>query len=362
MINYIKKIFKNRARPDDTVIKNFIDNQDKEEAYEKRTLGIKSIPLGKIVGSVGRYRDFNKEFRLKGNRPSARFENVTKALRNKIILPPIVLYQIKNEYYVLDGNHRVAAAKKLGYEFIDAQITEFLPSKKTLENIIYRERSQFIEHTQLPDMINLTEVGKYDDLAKQIDSHYQFLSETRGNEVLDYYTAAQDWYKSIYRPLVKIIENSRLACHFPTRTKSDFYAYVSKHQWERGKKRKYGIGIDRLIPKDMEEFRSKMEQFKEFELPDMKHWISAFILIEIKVGKENVVMKKLHQFEEIQEVHFVHGVYDLIAKINLKRHLLTSDAEIIGDFMHKKVRQLKDVRKTQTLIPVTSLEKNPLYH
>ena len=207
----------------------------------------------------------------------------------------------------------------------------------------------------------MTEVGKYSDLAKQIDSHFNFLSDKKKNERFDYYDAARDWYKKIYRPLVRIIKNSRLDSYFPERTVSDLYAYISTHQWERGKQRKYGIGIDRLIPKDMEEFRFKMEKFKEFELPEMKHWISAFILIEVKVGKENEVMKRLHNFEEIQEVHFVHGVFDLIAKMNLKRDLLSSDAEIIGQFMHQKVRQLKDVTKTQTLIPVTSMEKNPRY-
>ncbi len=361
MINYLKKLFHIHVQSDELGIKNFSENQKREEAYEKRTLGVKSVPLSKIVGSVGRYRDFNQQFRFKQKRPSARFQSVLNALKENVQLPPVILYQIKNEYYVLDGNHRVAAAKKIGYEFIDAQITEFLSSKKTLENLIYQERSEFIDRTQLADVINLTEVGKYNRLIKQINDHFNFLSKTQGNEESDYYSAAQDWFKSIYRPLVKIIENSRLETHFPTRTKADLYVYITKHQWERGKNRKYGVGIDKLIPKDMEEFRSKMKEYKEFELPDMKHWISAFILIEIKVGKEDVVMKQLHRYKEIQEVHFVHGMYDLIAKITIKRDLLTSDAEVIGEFMHHSIRQLKFVRKTQTLIPVTSLEKKNIY-
>ncbi len=357
MINYFKKILGKSRRADDAGVKNFADDQSREEAYEKRSHGIKSVPLEKIVGSVGRYRDFNQQFRFKKNRPSARYQSVLEAFKSRAALPPVELYQIKDEYYVLDGNHRVAAAKKLGYEFIDAQITEFLPSKKTLENIIYREKSAFLEQTRLPDAIELTEVGKYKDILYQIDRHCRFLSGDSESKPISYQDAALDWYKKIYGPLVRIIKNSRLDRYFPTRTVSDLYVYISTHQWEMGKKRKYGIGIDRLIPRDMEEFRLKMEQFREFELPEMKHWISAFVLIEVTVGKENEVMKQLHAFEEIREVHFVHGVYDLIAKISLKRDLLSSDAEIIGAFMHDKVRQIKHVTKTQTLIPVSSMEK-----
>ncbi|MCP4021915.1 MAG: ParB N-terminal domain-containing protein [Desulfobacteraceae bacterium] len=356
MINYLKKLFLN----DETSIKSFADNQQMEEAYDERDLGVRAVPLDKIVGSVGRYRDFNRQFRLKKDRPSSRLEKVNEAFKKKITLPPIILYQIKNEYYVLDGNHRVSAAKKLGYEFIDARITEFLPSKKTLANIIYNEKSVFLSKTELPDTIELTEVGQYQRLEKQIEEHHAFLSENSKDHAL-FSDAASDWYKTIYKPLTTIIKNSRIGYHFPKRTRSDLYTYISIHQWERGKKREYGIGIDQLIPKDMEEFRLKMKKLKDFELPEMKHWISAFILIEVKVGKEHEVMKRLHSFEEIQEVHFVHGVFDLIAKMMMKRDLLSSDAEIIGQFVHKKVRKVKDVTKTQTLIPISSMEKKPLF-
>ncbi|RLB93111.1 MAG: transcriptional regulator [Deltaproteobacteria bacterium] len=360
MKKYLKQLFDRKNSADADSIKNFVDDQHKEEAYDERNLGIRAVPLDKIVGSVGRYKDFNRQFRLKKDRPSARFERVKDAFKKKIILPPITLYQIKNEYYVLDGNHRVSAAKKLGYEFIDAQITEFLPSKNTLENIIYREKTAFLAKTELPDTIELTEVGQYDRLLNQIDEHHDFLMEAN-DEQIDYFTAAMDWYKTIYKPLATIIKNSRLGYHFPKRTKSDLYTYISIHQWEKGKTREYGIGIDQLIPKNMEEFRLKMEKLRDCELPEMKHWISAFILIEVKVGKELEVMKRLHNLDEIQEVHFVHGVFDLIAKMIMKRDLLSSDAEIIGQFVHKKVRQVKDVTKTQTLIPIASKEKKPIF-
>jgi len=359
MINYFKKLLDRGRAFDDTSIKSFTDDQQKESAYDERHLGIQAVSLDKIVGSVGRYKDFNRRFRLKKDRPSARFERVQEAFKKKVTLPPITLYQIKDEYYVLDGNHRVSAANNLGYEFIDAQITEFLPSKNTLENVIYREKVAFITATEVPDTIDLTEVGQYSRLLKQIDEHHVFLMNATDGKV-DYLVAAMDWYKTIYTPLITIIKNSRLDRHFAKRTRADLYAYISNHQWVRGKEREYGIGVDQLIPKNMEEFRSKMESLKDVDLPEMKHWISAFVLLEVTIGKEYDVMNRLHAMDEIQEVHYVHGGFDLIVKVMMNRELLSSDAEIIGQFVHQKVRKVKDVTKTQTLIPISSKEKKPI--
>jgi hypothetical protein len=44
-----------------------------------------------------------------------------------IPLPAIEVYQLGNEYYVLDGNHRVAAARSVGQLEIDAVVTAFQP-------------------------------------------------------------------------------------------------------------------------------------------------------------------------------------------------------------------------------------------
>jgi len=50
-------------------IKSFRAQQEKEAAFDTRDRGIQSIPLDRIVGSVGRYRDFDNHFRFKQNIP-----------------------------------------------------------------------------------------------------------------------------------------------------------------------------------------------------------------------------------------------------------------------------------------------------
>ena len=123
-------------------VKSFRDQQQKEAAFDHRDRGIRSVPLDRIVGSVGRYKDFDSQFRFKPSVPSDRLVGIKKAMREGRALGPVKLFEIKDEFYVLDGNHRIAAAKELGHDEILAHIEEFIPSKNTLQNILYRERGQ----------------------------------------------------------------------------------------------------------------------------------------------------------------------------------------------------------------------------
>jgi len=344
------------AKPADEV-KSFKHDQAKEAAYDSRVRGVRTIALDQIVGSVGRYRDFDNRFRLKQKTPSERLMRIKTALREGRALPPVKLYQIKDEYYVLDGNHRIAAAKELGHDEILADIVEFVPSETNLQNLLYRERADFADRVQLPREITLTEIGQYELLVDQIQEHQAYLNAVEQTDIA-FQTAAHDWYTSIYRPLCDIIRRGRLIDQFPDRPISDLYLYISQHQWRFGRRRQYGIGIDELIPKDMEAFRNKMAEMKEVGYPEMQRGITAFILMNVQAKRETKLVEKLFDLEEVREIHSVHGDVDLLIKVKLTRDLLSSDAEMISQFVHEKVRQLTGVVSTKTLIPGFSKSKD----
>ena len=344
------------GRTRDQLVKSFKEDQEKEEAFDHKNRGVCSVLVKQVVGSVGRYHDFDNEFRLMQHMPSDRLQGIKQAMKSGKRLPPVKLYQIKDEYYVLAGNHRIAAAKEIGRHDIDAKIVEFIPSKDTLENVLYREKSEFNETTRLPYAIELTEVGQYTHLIKQISKHHKFLKHETKKPV-SFESAAKDWYKTIYRPLNDIIDQGRLIEAFPGRTIADLYTYISIHQWDNRRTRNYGSAIDRLISDNMEEFRKKMSNMKEGEYPEMQRRITAFILINVKAKSEFKIMAKLFSLKEVQEVHSVHGEVDLLVKIVLTRDLLSSDAEIIGQFVHDKVRSISGVTSTVTLIPGVSKMK-----
>lgn len=350
LLDKLRGLGRNRAVSE---IKSFRENQLRESAFDYRDRGIQTVQVSRIVGSVGRYHDFDGTFGLKKHMPAERLEGIKTAMRTGKQLPPVSLYQIKNDYFAVDGNHRIAAAKELGRSEIDAKIIEFIPSGETLDNIIYRERVEFEEHTRLREAINVTEIGQYAYLEKQIERHRTFLEkETRAS--ISFEDAALDWYESIYRKLATLIEKGRLVGHFRGRTVADLYVYISYHQWDEKIAREYGIGINRLVPPDMEEFREKMAGLKESEYPEMKRVITAFVTLNVKGNKEFKIVEKLYALHEIRELHSVHGDVDIIAKIVLKRDLLSSDAEIIGHFVHNEIRQIPGVISTRTLIPSIS--------
>ena len=331
-------------------VKSFNEEQKKEAAFDARDRGIRTVPMNRVVGSVGRYQDFDSRFRFKQNMPSERLQRITEAMRRGRTLGPVKLYQIKDDYYVLDGNHRISAAKTLNHDEILAHIFEFIPSENTLQNILYRERAEFSDRTQLPDEINLTEVSQYAYLLDQITDHQENIQAEQGSTI-SYVNAALDWYKTIYRPFCTIIKRARLIESFPERTVADLYAYITLHYWKEGRKRHYGVGIHKLITKKMEDFRKKMAALKDAEYPEMKRGITVFILMNVQAKKEFKLIEKLYELEEVRELHSVHGDVDLLVKVVLTRDLLSSDAEIISQFVHEKVRQLPGVNSTNTLIP-----------
>ena len=237
-----------------------------------------------------------------------------------------------------------------------AKIVEFIPSSNTLENIIYREKSEFMEQTGLTHSIDISEVGQFPYLLEQVEAHRAFLAggEKPGATLKE---AAEDWYHTIYQPMTGIIQKGNLLASFPGRSLDDLYAYISFHQWEKGRTRHYGIGIDKLIPGDMEAFREKMATMNKEEYPEMLRSITAFITMNVEAKRELKIVDKLFALPEVREVHSIHGSIDILVKIALTRDLLSSDAEVIGQFVHAKVRQIDGILSTQTLIPGASRVK-----
>ena len=338
-------------------IKRFRDEQQREGAYEHRDRGLQAVKLSKIVGSVNRYLDFDGRFRLKKDRPRERLLAIRSMMGRGRPLPPVDLFQIKDSYFVLDGNHRISVAKERGFEEINARVIEFLPSRGSAENILYRERSDFQDESGLRQPVELTEPGQYRHLLRQITTHREFLQEQSGDGV-PLKRAAEDWYETIYLPLTGMVEKSGLLQHFPKRTAADLYAYISVHQWELSHNRSFGSLIDGSITGNMEEFRKNMKNKKEKDYPDMLREITVFVLINITAKKESQILDRIFALDEVKEVHSVHGSIDVIAKLLLTRDLVSSDAEVISRYVQENIRHIPGVLSTQTLIPGISKTKD----
>jgi hypothetical protein len=90
----------------------------------ERSLGLQTIPLDSIVGTVGRTREFDRSFRPTSNRTRQRWERIADAQRRGTAMPPIDVYRIGDVHFVRDGHHRVSVARAQGRKDIDALVTE----------------------------------------------------------------------------------------------------------------------------------------------------------------------------------------------------------------------------------------------
>lgn len=210
-----------------------------EETIER---GIQEIPLNSIIGSVGRYDDFTRNFLPKKDSVQERWAQVKTAILNMTGMGPISVYQIGEVYFVRDGNHRVSVARQLRTPTITALVTEVktkvhLSIHDDLDEVQSKARyAEFLEKTKLDELrpeanLTLTFCKQYNVIYSQIKAYrQQSLSDTQ--ETPSYQEATAQWYDRVYLPVVEIIREQGILQYFPERTEADMYILFVEHQDE----------------------------------------------------------------------------------------------------------------------------------
>jgi len=109
----------------------------------RRSIGLRSVPLDRIVGTMRHPSQNTADFlplpRLRGQNWMGRWQRITRALNDLAVLPPVDLVQVGDDYYVVDGHNRVAAARQAGAVEVDADVTQLIvpgvtrPGQATLD-------------------------------------------------------------------------------------------------------------------------------------------------------------------------------------------------------------------------------------
>lgn len=219
----------------------------KNESYK----GMKVVAVKDIVGSEGRYRDFNKAFLPRKEHLKNRWISIDKAHITDVILPPIKLYKIGDLYFVRDGNHRVSVAKMQKVYAIDAEVVE-LNSEITLkkgmtrseleEKVIEYERRHLLEETHIDQYIDMSTIyftapGRYMEMLNHILGHKYFINQGNKEEIT-LEEATKSWFKNLYTPVIETVREDSLVARFTNRTEADLYIWIVKH-WD-DLKNKYG--------------------------------------------------------------------------------------------------------------------------
>jgi hypothetical protein len=85
--------------------------------------GIQSMPIQQIQGGEGRGTDFDAAFHPLQSHTQQRWLGLATAWHQGVPLPPIELIRVGDVYFVWDGHHRISAARALGQQGIDAEVT-----------------------------------------------------------------------------------------------------------------------------------------------------------------------------------------------------------------------------------------------
>lgn len=240
-------------------------------------IGMKVIPIDKIVGSEGRYKDFDNRFFPKSSHLKNRWEHVDEAAIRSIDLPPIKVYEIAGLYFVRDGNHRVSVAKSRGTEFIDAEVvslqSEIVLKKPDnindiVKQIINYEKRVFYSETGFGDIteywcLDFSRTGRYDVIYNHILTHKYYMNLHQKEEI-SMEDAILSWFHNVYLPLAINIEKKHILKSFPKRTVADLYVWVVRY-WN-DLKSKFGDNLP------IEEVVSTFK--KKYKIPFYKRFLN----------------------------------------------------------------------------------------
>jgi len=198
--------------------------------------GVRSVRVDQVIGSVQRYQDFDRAFLPAQDHTASRWTRVNRAWYEDVSLPPVLLYQVGEVYFVVDGHHRISVAREQGAEYIDAEVREcrvkvpVTPDLKPEDLEILGAKVEFLERTSLdqlrPDaQIDASILGGYERMLEHVAVHRYFMGLDFQRDISEAEAVAH-WYDTVYRPVVNVIRDSGLLAAFPGRTEADFYLWV----------------------------------------------------------------------------------------------------------------------------------------
>jgi hypothetical protein len=229
-----------RRDPGSNQLLSFEEVKDALGAVSQVYLGMREVPVEKIVGSVGRHRDFDRAFLPSKPDLGTRWRRIDEIMHSAEELPPVSLYKIGDAYFVQDGNHRVSVARQQGVEMIDAEVIELRTRVPVDSELTARDLLHKVEHRHLlerlpidrvlPEIkVEFSDVADYRRLATYIEAHGFRVSQlwkryVSPEEVL------RDWYEYSYRPIAEMIREERILDAFPDRTELDLYLWIVYHR------------------------------------------------------------------------------------------------------------------------------------
>lgn len=227
-----------RGEPGDVgVILPFEEVVDALGRRAERQLGLHTIDLDSIVGTVDRGREFDRRFRPTSGRVRTRWERIATAQRRGESMPPISVYRVGGLHFVRDGHHRVSVARALGNTHIDAYVTEVqtrvgAEDALTLADLPLKSHERvFYERVPLPaevrPRLRLSDPARFAELGEGVEAWGFRLMQSSG-EFMNREEVASAWYREEYLPVVEMLREADL---LGKGTEAEAYMRVASERW-----------------------------------------------------------------------------------------------------------------------------------
>ncbi len=202
----------------------FHEDAERAGGLVQRGLGVRTVEIARIIGSVDRCHelglDFRPPLRRRRKHDEERFARVKRAVESDGEMPAIDLYKLGFGYYVLDGHHRLAVAIAQGQVEIDANVTEFVAVADEQAPERFAARRAFERATGLTD-VGAARPETYGILLDAIERY----RDERGMTELE--VAAPRWFADVFRPLWETIRAREIIAAFPGDRSADLIARLA---------------------------------------------------------------------------------------------------------------------------------------
>jgi hypothetical protein len=211
----------------------------------ERRLGLQTLRLDTIVGTVDSTRDFDRRFRPTSDRVRERWERLALAQRRGEPIPPIDVYRVGDMHFVIDGHHRVSIAMATGAKTIEAYVTEVqtqLPPtgiRGRRDLLVKSYERIFRARVPLPPAdlakITVTDPWSYAVLGEMVEAWGFRCMQDKGR-FLGRAEIARHWYAQEYVPVVRMMRaadliGSRTEAEAYMRVAGERYRLILTHDW-----------------------------------------------------------------------------------------------------------------------------------
>ena len=229
-----------RSRPESRLLV-LRDVERRLPAITRRSLGVRTIPLAEVVGTQGRAATFTRDFEPRHESSRLRIRALAAAFPNGDF-PAIVAVKLGDVYFVVDGHHRVALARRSGAELIDADVTELvtrvpLPAGADMLEVVLRQLERvFLEDSGLAEArpglrLSASRPALYLELLENVQIHgYNLMLEQA--RPLSREGIAEDWYERVFAPAVAPGVRERVPKTFRDEPDADLFLLMYRRRRE----------------------------------------------------------------------------------------------------------------------------------